>query len=140
MRFLPAIVLTALVAACVPSPQQAPAPPERPRETVQIPPTAPPPRPRTGFRPPQINDVPGLSAIVRQNAATLRRRFGPPRLTVTEGDMRKLQFSGQACVLDVYLYPLSQGAEPVATWVEARRASDGAAVDRAACAQALAQR
>ena len=47
------------------------------------------------------------------------------------------QFAGTACVLDVFLYPLRQGGEPVATHVEARRASDGQEVDRAACAQAL---
>jgi len=56
---------------------------------------------------------------------------------VREGDMRKLQFAGRACVLDVFLYPLREGAEPVATWAEARRASDGQEVDRAACVQAL---
>ena len=42
-------------------------------------------------------------------------------------------------MLDVFLYPLRPGGEPVATYVEARRASDGQAVDRAACAQALAR-
>ena len=51
--------------------------------------------------------------------------------------MRKLQFSGQACVLDVFLYPLRPGAEPVATYVDARRPSDGVEVDRAACVAAL---
>ncbi len=83
---------------------------------------------------------PGLGGIIREPAAVLTRRFGEPRLNVREGDMRKLQFSGQACVLDVFLYPLAPGAEPVATWVEARRASDGAAVDRLACIQALSSR
>ena len=66
--------------------------------------------------------------------------FGPPRLDVREGDMRKLQFTGEACVLDVFLYPLRPGAEPVATHVEARRTSDGLDVDRAACIAALARR
>ena len=37
--------------------------------------------------------------------------------------MRKLQFAGERCVLDVFLYPLREGQEPVATYVEARRAS-----------------
>jgi hypothetical protein len=40
-------------------------------------------------------------------------------------------------VLDVYLYPLTQGAEPTATYVDARRASDGLDVDRARCVAAL---
>jgi hypothetical protein len=54
--------------------------------------------------------------------------------------MRKLQFTGEACVLDVFLYPPRQGAEPVATYVEARRPSDGQDVDRAACVAALRRR
>ncbi|WP_231638808.1 hypothetical protein [Aurantiacibacter marinus] len=88
---------------------------------------------------PQIMEGPGLGGIIREEAGTLQRRFGQPRLDVVEGDMRKLQFAGEACVLDVFLYPLAQGAVPVATWVEARRASDGAAVDRLACIQALSR-
>ncbi len=83
---------------------------------------------------------PGLDAIIRQDADALQRIFGFPRLDVREGDMRKLQFTGEPCVLDIYLYPLRPEGEPVATWVEARRASDGAAVDRQACAQALSRR
>jgi hypothetical protein len=81
--------------------------------------------------------VAGLEGVLQKDADGLARLFGPPRLDVREGDARKLQFAGQACVLDVFLYPLRTGAEPVATYVEARRASDGHEVDRAACAQAL---
>ena len=84
-------------------------------------------------------DQRGLDSIIRREAGALERQFGTPRLNVREGDMRKLQFAGAACVLDVYLYPLRPGGDPVATWVEARRASDGAAVDRAACARALSR-
>jgi hypothetical protein len=40
-------------------------------------------------------------------------------------------------VLDVYLYPSDNGGEQVATHVEARRASDGLAVDRGQCVAAL---
>jgi hypothetical protein len=40
-------------------------------------------------------------------------------------------------VLDVYLYPPSPGATPSATYVDARRPSDGLDVDRAACVRAL---
>ena len=81
--------------------------------------------------------LPGLEYVIEEDAAGLQRLFGQPRLDNREGDMRKLQFAGTACVLDVFLYPLRQGGEPVATHVEARRASDGQEVDRAACAQAL---
>ncbi|AKQ41058.2 hypothetical protein CP97_01880 [Aurantiacibacter atlanticus] len=82
----------------------------------------------------------GYSGVIREDAGTLQRRFGQPRLNVVEGDMRKLQFAGEACVLDIFLYPLSPGATPVATWIEARRGSDGAAVDRQACIRALSSR
>jgi hypothetical protein len=81
--------------------------------------------------------LPGLEEVIEHDTASLVRQFGDPRLEVREGDMRKLQFAGEACVLDVFLYPLSEGAEPVATHVEARRASDGQDVDRAACVAAL---
>ncbi len=89
---------------------------------------------------PEILEGPGLGGIIRQPASTLVARFGQPRLDTPEGDMRKLQFSGEACVMDIYFYPLAPGAQPVATWIEARRASDGAAVDRQACIQALSRR
>ena len=41
------------------------------------------------------------------------------------------------CVLDVYLYPSAQGREPQATYIDARRASDGKDVDRPDCIRAL---
>lgn len=88
---------------------------------------------------PEVLEGPGLAGIIRQPASALVGRFGQPRLDTPEGDMRKLQFRSEACVLDVYLYPLAPGGEPVATWLEARRASDGAAVDRLACIQALSR-
>jgi hypothetical protein len=71
---------------------------------------------------PEIMQGPGLGGIIREPAATLLARFGQPRLDTPEGDMRKLQFSAEACVLDIYLYPLAPGTEPVATWVEAGQA------------------
>lgn len=80
---------------------------------------------------------PGLSGVIREGANSLVAQFGTPRLDVAEGDMRKLQFASQACVMDVFLYPLRPDAEPVATWVEARRASDGEQVDTLSCMQAL---
>jgi hypothetical protein len=89
-----------------------------------------------GCAAPQIQRLPGS----RTSSSTTQQRCQPvrrSRLDVREGDMRKLQFAGEACVLDVFLYPLRDGAEPVATHVEARRASDGQDVDRAACVRAL---
>ncbi len=79
----------------------------------------------------------GLDAVIGARAAALIRLFGQPQLDVREGDMRKLQFAGEACVLDVFLYPLHDRAEPEATWVEARRRSDGLDVNRASCVAAL---
>ena len=136
LRFaLPAAALL-LAAGCattvVPPPQQPAASPARP-----VPPTRPAAPPATGARAPEIQRLPGLEEVIEHDAASLARRFGDPRLDVREGDMRKLQFAGEPCVLDVFLYPLHEGAEPVATHVEARRSSDGQDVDRAACAAAL---
>jgi hypothetical protein len=145
MRLTPALLLLPLIAGCVavPVPEQAPPPASsgptvlRPRTQQSVPPTLPARPPDAAFRPPEVQRAPGLDAVIRQDAASLIRRFGEPRLDVREGDMRKLQFTGRSCVLDIFLYPLREGAEPVATWVEARRASDGQDVDRAACARAL---
>lgn len=150
MRRILSVALLPLAAGCVavPSaqpPSQPPAQPGepqviRPRAQSPVPPTLPPRPPRPEFRAPEVLQAPGLEGVIRQDAASLVRRFGEPRLDVREGDMRKLQFSGEPCVLDVFLYPLREGGEPVATWVEARRASDGREVDRAACAEALRRR
>lgn len=132
------LLLLPLLAACaaVPAPSgpAAPVPQQPPRRGV--PPTEPPP-PVPTFRTPEILRMPGLEAVIERDAASLIRQFGTPRLDVREGDMRKLQFSSPACVLDVFLYPLRPGAEPVATYVDARRPSDGVDVDRAACVAAL---
>lgn len=81
--------------------------------------------------------MPGLESVIGQDAAALSRRFGPARLDVREGDARKLQFGGRPCVLDVYLYPMEPRGEPQATYVDARRESDGQDVDRAACVASL---
>lgn len=82
-------------------------------------------------------NVPGLEGVIGADVGALERQFGTARLDVIEGDARKLQFGGEACVLDVYLYPSAPGAAPTATYVDARRASDGLDVDRASCVAAL---
>ena len=84
--------------------------------------------------------APGLEGVIGANATELARQFGKARLEVWEGDARKLQFTGTACVLDVYLYPSAAGREPQATYVDARRATDGKDVDRASCIAALRPR
>ncbi len=84
-----------------------------------------------------MTSIAGLEAVMGQGADRLTRMFGKPRLDVREGDARKLQFTGGACVLDVYLYPKGR-AEPVATYVDART-PDGRNADRASCVAALSQ-
>ena len=84
--------------------------------------------------------APGLEGVIGATRADIVRQFGAARLDVWEGDARKLQYAGNACVLDIYLYPGSPGREPQATYVDARRASDGKEVDRASCIGALRQR
>lgn len=88
-------------------------------------------------RDPRFQSIPGLESVIGASQKELVHQFGEPRLAVWEGDARKLQFTGSACVLDIYLYPTSNSREPLATFVDARRASDGQDVDRAACVAAL---
>lgn len=88
-------------------------------------------------RAPQIQVLPGVEGVIGATPAQLARQFGTPRLDVWEGDARKLQFSGNACVLDVYLYPTDTDREPQATYVDARTPSNGQDMDRAACIAAL---
>lgn len=136
MRKFAAPILAALVAGCVGTPRAAPANSARP---VTPPPmTGPVAAPSSqGFIAPRIMRMPGLESVIGADRRRLGEIFGQPRLTVPEGDALKLQFTGEPCVLDIYLYPLRPGGEPTATSVEARRASDGQDVDRAACVRAL---
>lgn len=95
------------------------------------------PRPPAPTRPAaRVMTVPGLAGVIGADGDALIRLFGPPRLDIREDDARKLQWSGTACILDVYLYPGPSGGQQVATYVDARR-GDGRDVDRAACIAAL---
>jgi len=127
-----------LVAGCSTAPPSAKpvSAPSRKATTTKAAPT----RARTIASPthsatPQL--VPGVQGVIGSDAAALVRQFGPPRLDIVEGDARKLQWSGTACVLDAYLYPPAPGKEPLATYLDARRVSDAQDVDRAACIAAL---
>ena len=77
--------------------------------------------------------------LMGRTAASLVASFGRPALDVREGGGRKLQFSGAACVLDLYLYAARRGGEPVSTHADARL-PDGRDSDRAACAESLSRR
>ena len=81
----------------------------------------------------------GLEVVMGKDMRVLKRLFGEPRLDVVEVNGRKLQFVGKACVLDTYLYPDGKNGAEIVTYVDARR-SDGAAVDRASCVDALQRR
>jgi len=141
-RLLAMGLLSTTLAACVSVPEyKAPTYPRptQSRPTPTVPPTRP-PTPSRGFIAPQVMRLPGLEGVIGRSVPQLEQQFGRARLNVEEGDATKLQFTGDACVLDIYLYPMTAGTPPVATHVEARRASDGRDVDRAACVRALARR
>jgi hypothetical protein len=137
-KVLTLLAMTAL-AGCVSAPRPAQPVVIRPAVPATPPPmTGPVAAPSSqGFIAPTIMRLPGLESVIGADARRLTEVLGPPRLTVPEGDAVKLQFAGTACVLEVFLYPLRPGGAPTATHVEARRASDGQAVDRATCVAAL---
>lgn len=89
---------------------------------------------------PQVMTPQSLEGVIGSPAAALTRRFGEPRIDLTEGDARKLQFAGSSCVLDIYLYPLRVGADPTAAHVEARLRQGGAVVDQGACIREVERR
>lgn len=132
------LLATIALAGCVSAPRPAQTAPVRPVPATPPPMTGPVAAPSSqSFIAPTIMQLPGLESVIGADARRLSEVLGPPRLTVAEGDAVKLQFAGTACVLDVFLYPLRPGGAPTATHVEARRASDGQAVDRANCVAAL---
>lgn len=129
------LLLLPLIAACGEQGPVAstPRPPSR-ASTARAVPVAPRKQPVPA---PVVHSAPGLEGVIGGRTGDLARLFGTPRLDVQEGDARKLQFVGPACVLDVYLYPQGPGTEPRATYVDARRSTDARDVDRAACVAAL---
>lgn len=135
-KVFPVTLLSLALAACGSggTVRSAPAPAKaakaRAPTAVRSPARTPPPRA-------QVQVAPGLEGVIGATPDELARQFGTARLDVWEGDARKLQFSGAPCVLDIYLYPPSAGRPPQATYVEARRSSDGQDVDRASCIAAL---
>ena len=81
----------------------------------------------------------GLEGVIGRTAKFLEAGLGKPVLDIREGPARKLQYSGPACVLDVYFYPPRGGGEPIAIYVDARR-PDGTDFDRASCVAALTRK
>ena len=89
---------------------------------------------------PQVMSARGLEGVIGLPADALTRRFGQPRIDLAEGDARKLQFAGSACVVDIFLYPVAAGSEPTATHVEARLREGGAPADSGACIREVERR
>ncbi|BDI59858.1 hypothetical protein [Qipengyuania nanhaisediminis] len=90
-------------------------------------------QPGVAFRSPQVMRASGLDGVIGARAEALAHRFGDPRIDLMEGDARKLQFASDRCVLDIFLYPLEAGSEPVATHVAARRRDGSGEADSAGC-------
>lgn len=135
-RLLFLAVLPLLLTACGGGGSSLPG--VRSTSAIRVPPTHP-ERTEPEWKPARAMKLPGLEGVIGADAAALKSQFGAPRLDVWEGDAHKLQFAGRPCVLDIYLYPARPGGEARATYVDARRESDGMDVDRAACVAALRQ-
>lgn len=123
------------VSACAGGSGAAPA---RTANTVPRPPVA--AQTNEGFRTPQMMRDRGLNGVIGTKASALTARFGRARIDLAEGDARKLQFANERCVLDVFLYPLEAGSEPVATHVDARLRAGGGETDRAGCIAEIERR
>jgi hypothetical protein len=115
-RLIP-LAAALLLAGCVPS-----------TTTEQAAPVVAPPAPTFS--------VVGLESVMGKDARVLEAQFGRPDLDIREGTARKLQFANEVCVLDAYLYPSRQGADPLVTHVDARY-PDGRDFDRASCVASL---
>ena len=97
MRILIAVALLALSACARVATETA----------TPTPPPAPVPQPRES------------GVLIGLTGNELVTRFGRPALQIKEGNSFKLQFRGQLCVLDAFLYP-STGAQYRVTHVETR--------------------
>lgn len=120
-RIVASLALAAMLGACVPSPsyvRSAPAPAAAARASVA---------------PPLQTVSRDATGIIGERAGSLTRRFGQARIDLAEGDARKLQFASGRCVLDIYLYPIEAGSQPVATHIETRLREGGAPTDAAGC-------
>lgn len=94
------------------------------------------PPPRTSAPPTTVVKPVQQNSLIGNSADAISQMFGKPRLDVSEGAGRKLQFAGSACILDIYFYAARAGAAPVATHVDART-TDGRNTDVNGCAEAL---
>ncbi len=112
MRILPILLLAAACSPMMP--------------TVAPPVSAPPPVPAPQHQ--------GLERVLGHNAAEVIEVIGSPTLDRIEGKARQLQFARGPCVLDLFLYSATPGAEPRVKYAYARL-KDGKALDTASCLQ-----
>lgn len=87
---------------------------------------------------PAASAQPETRRLIGVTAADLIGHFGTPALQIREGSSLKLQFRGQRCVLDAYLYPQAGGAMRV-TYIDTR-ARNGVDTDESGCIAALESR
>jgi hypothetical protein len=88
-------------------------------------------------RPARVQPGADTARVIGLDAAALRARYGEPRIDLVEGDARKLQFAGDDCVVDIYLYPAGAGEPPVAAHVDARLREGGLEIARDTCLAAI---
>lgn len=115
MRFLFPAAAAVSLAACATAP--------RPLQ----PPLQPPPPPSQNIR----------GAVIGLTTEELVIRLGTPALQIREGNSLKLQFRGNYCVLDAYLYPPVGAAAPYRVTYVDMRSPGLASVDQAACMYSL---
>ena len=113
MRRILFVSFTLLLAGCATAPQQAPLQ----QGIVET-------TPREG------------GSLVGLTPQELVGEFGTPALQIHEGTSLKLQFRGQSCVMDAYLYPSGTGGILKVTHVDTRLPS-GSDIDQAACVSEL---
>ena len=110
-----AFASTLLLAACATRPEQPAAPSQPVQEAA-----------------PAQRETTRLTGMTTHDLTT---HFGRPALQVQEGTSLKLQFRGNYCVLDAYLYPGQNGVLRV-THVDTRL-PNGVDTDQATCISAL---
>lgn len=86
---------------------------------------------------PRVQHRRGVSSLIGASEDELLAALGTPRLDWLEGEARKLQFAAAGCVLDIYLYPTSEGQSRRAAYAEARAITDGSALPEAECVAAI---
>jgi hypothetical protein len=122
IRRAAALALLLALAACSSTPTIVPAP----QPAIKLP-------------PPPTQNLTGLERVMGQDANTVIRVLGTPVQDLFEAKARRLQFAGDDCVLDAYLYATEGEGEQRITYIEARNRA-GQTVDRKACVDELIAR